>query len=261
MIVSGRLVSATAATLAMIGMLASPVAAAQLPAGTTVTPAAGIDSYGQYDSTAGEAYNSRWGYPRYRRHSRNHIRTGDAIAGIAILGAVAAIASAAGNRDRTTSREVYRGGPVPGRDSYRYGDRRETRWGEGGINSAVDMCVNQMERGDDRVGSVDNASRNANGWRVDGSLESGDSFSCRLDNDGRIRAIDIGDGFAAADAPASVGEGQWSDDAYLNARAGVRQQGATATTAVDGDLETGPKPAYPGGPLPGEDGYEDSLGG
>lgn len=255
----GHLATASAATLAVIGLVASPVAAAQLPA-ASVSPAAGIDSYGQYDSHAGDAYNHRWGNDRYRRHSGAHIRTGDAIAGIAILGVVAAIAGAANNADRTTSREVYRERPLPERDTYRYNDRREARWGEGGINSAVNLCVNQVERGDERVGSVDNASRDASGWRVDGSLDNGDAFSCRLDNEGRIRAIDIGDGYAAADAPAA-GDAQWSDDAYLSARAATRQQGVATTTAVDADLENGPKPAYPGGPLPGEEGYEDSLGG
>jgi hypothetical protein len=258
MIACRRLAMVSAATVALVGVVASPVAAAQLPV-ATVSPAVGIDSHGQYDSHAGDAYNSRWGYPRYRRHSGDHLRTGDAIAGIAILGAVVAIASAASNENRTTSREVYRDRPE--RDNWRNSERRESSWGQGGINSAVNMCVNQVERGDDRVGSVDNASRDANGWRVDGSLDNGQAFSCRLDNEGRIRAIDIGDGYAAADVPAT-GAGQWSDDAYLSARAATRQQGAVVSTpAVDADLQTGPQPAYPGGPLPGEEGYEDSLGG
>lgn len=259
MIALGRLATGSAATLAAIGLVASPVAAAQLSV-ATVAPAAGIDSHGQYDSSAGDAYNHRWGYPRYRRHSGDHLRTGDAIAGIAILGVVAAIASAANNENRTSSREVYRDRPERDRNTYRYNDRRESSWGQGGINSAVNMCVNQVERGDDRVGSVDNAARDANGWRVDGSLENGETFSCRLDNEGRIRAIDIGDGYAAADVPAT-GAGQWSDDAYLSARVANRQQGAVSTPAVDADLQTAPQPAYPGGPLPGEEGYEDSLGG
>ncbi|MEO5707516.1 MAG: hypothetical protein ABIT10_11815 [Alteraurantiacibacter sp.] len=265
MIAFGRLAAASVATFAAIGLLSAPVAAAQLPAAAAVAPAAGIDSYGQYDSHAGDVFGHGWGYNRYRRHGGDHLRTGDAIAGIAILGAVVAIASAASNQNRTSSREVYRDRPVRERDSARYGERRESRWGEGGINSAVNMCVNQVERGDDRVGSVDNASRDASGWRVDGSLDGGGAFSCRLDNEGRIRAIDIGDGYAAADAPAT-GDAQWSDDAYLSARASVgqqdvRQPGAVVPAAVDADLENGPKPAYPGGPLPGEEGYEDSLGG
>lgn len=259
MIAFGRLATVSVATLALVGVVASPVAAAQLTV-SGVAPAAGIDSYGQYDSQAGDAYNHRWGYPRYRRHSGDHLRTGDAIAGIAILGAVIAIAGAASNENRTTSREVYRDRPERDRNTYRYNDRRESNWGQGGINSAVNMCVNQVERGDDRVGSVDNATRDANGWRVDGSLDDGQTFSCRLDNEGRIRAIDIGDGYAAADVPVT-GEGQWSDDAYVSARSATRQQGAVSTPAVDADLQTGPQPAYPGGPLPGEAGYEDSLGG
>lgn len=259
MIALDRLATVSLATLAVVGLLATPVAAAQLPSAAAVSSTAGIDSHG-YDSHAGDAFGHGWGYNRYRRHGGDHLRTGDAIAGIAILGVVAAIASAASNQNRTTSREVYRDRPLRERDGAGYSDRRDTRWGEGGINSAVNMCVGQVERGDDRVGSVDNASRDASGWRVDGSLDNGQGFSCRLDNEGRIRAIDIGDGYAAAAAPAA-GDAQWNDDAYLGARAAVRQQGAVATTTVDADLQSAAKPAYPGGPLPGEEGYEDSLGG
>ncbi len=261
MIALGRLAT-SATTLAVLSLLATPVTAAQLP-NAPAANAAVQSGHLRYDSHAGDAYNHRDGYRNYRRHGGDHLRTGDAIAGLAILGVVAAIAGSANSADRTRTREVYRDRPVRDRDTYRYGDRVEARWGQGGINSAVNMCVNQVERGDDRVDSVDNAGRDASGWRVEGSLQGGQAFSCRLDNEGRIRAIDIGDGYAAADIPAaaSTGDAQWSDDAYLSARAATRQQTAGTTASVDADLDTGPKPAYPGGPLPGEEGYEDSLGG
>lgn len=244
-------------------MVAAPVAAAPLPVAAHAAPSAPL----AYDSEAGNVQG--WRYPRYRRHSGAHIRTGDAIAGIAILGAVAAIASATSNANRSRSRDVYREPPVRDRDyrydDRRYDDRRSSGWDRnGGINSAVDLCVGQVERGDDRVDTVDEAIRDGGGWRVSGRLGNGDSFSCRLDNEGRIRAIDIGDGYAAYDAsaPAVAAEGQLSDEVYRSARASTR-------TAIDekplADTTSEPQPAYPGGPLPGEEVGEgvdaDLLGG
>lgn len=241
MIGLGRL-AAVSASLAAFGMIASPVAAAQLPVAAHSVP-------GAYDSEAGNAHG--WRYPRYRRHSGAHIRTGDAIAGIAILGAVAAIASAA-NNDRTRSREVYRDPPRE-RDTWRYSDNRRSDWNRGGITGAVDMCVNQVERGDDRVDTVDNATRDGSGWQVQGTLADGAGFSCRLDNEGRIRAIDIGnDGYAQA-APA--GGSQWDDQAYLSARASTRtaiDEKSGGYPGYSAALADEPQPAYPGGPLPGE---------
>lgn len=241
MIALGRLATVSAVSLAMLGLAAQPVAAAQLPlashAAATVVPAGPL----AYDSEASTVQG--WRYPRYRRHSGAHLRTGDAIAGIAILGAVAAIASAASNAEstRTRTREVYREPPRE-RDGWRYSDNRQDDWGRGGINSAVNLCVSQVERGETRVDTVDNAARDGSGWRVQGSLTDGSGFSCRMDNEGRIRAIDIGDGYAAA-APA---DGQWDDEAYRSAR-------ANTVTPIDGKPTDQPQPAYPGGPLPGED--------
>lgn len=268
MIALGRVATASAVSLAMLGLVAEPVAAAQLAVASQAAPAHAV----AYDSEAGNVQG--WRYPRYRRHSGAHLRTGDAIAGIAILGVVAAIASASSNADRTRTREVYREPPVRDRDydynDRRYNDRRSSGWDRnGGINSAVDLCVGQVERGDDRVDSVDEATRDGNGWRVQGRLGNGDNFTCRLDNEGRIRAIDIGDGYAAYDegAPALATGGQLSDEAYRSARAGTR-------TPIDEKPDAGygadyaatpadePQPAYPGGPLPGEEGVDaDLLGG
>jgi hypothetical protein len=256
--VLGRLATVSA-SLAAFGMIAAPVAAAQLP----VAPAATHEGALHYDADAGNA--DGWRYPRYRRHSGAHIRTGDAIAGIAILGAVAAFASASSNADRTRTREVYREPPVRDRDS-NYNDRRNSSWDRnGGINSAVDMCVGQVERGDDRVDAVDEAIRDGSGWRVQGRLGNGDAFSCRLDNEGRIRAIDIGDGYAAYDstAPALAAGEQLSDEAYRTARANTRTPIDEKPGAYGADYAAAPanepQPAYPGGPLPGENWGEDGV--
>jgi hypothetical protein len=237
---------ACAAALAASSMLAMPAAAAELPQIPTNTPAQAT----AYDGT-GENMD---GYRRYRRHRGPD--AGDVIAGVVVLGAIAAIASSASNnRDRDRRREDVRyREPAP---------RSANGWGSGGIDRAVDMCVVQVERGRDLVDSVDNASRDGSGWNVSGSLTNGDYFSCRIDNEGRIRAIDLGDNYSAYGAAAESGP-QWSDEDYAAARASVRSQGSSPAIrggAIDADLEGALRPAYPGGPLPGEEGYEESLGG
>lgn len=232
--------------LAASAMTAAPLAAAELP-----LPAA---SPRAYDSHANDAF----GHRRWRRH-HDGVDAGDVIAGVAVIGVLAAIAGAASD-NRREERVVYRDRPEPYREPYRDYGRESRGWNSGGIDSAVDECVNQVERGNDRVVSVDSAARDASGWQVQGTLDTGSFFSCRLDNEGRIRAIDLGDDFAAIEsaAPQSPPQPQLSDEAYAQARAATRNSPPEGT--VDADLD-GPLPAYPGGPLPGEEGYEDSFGG
>jgi hypothetical protein len=232
---------AIAATVfAATSLTATPSIAAELPKISKAHASA-------YDSDAENAYNHRW-----RGYRRNHVRTGDVIAGVLVLGTLAAIASSSNNR-----RERERDSDVRYREPVR-NDRRDNRgWSTGGIDSAVNMCVDQVERGRDRVDSVDNASRNAGGWQVSGSLEDGTYFSCRIDNEGRIRSIDLGDDFAANTAEVGKPGPQLSDETYARARASLR--GQEATGLVDYDIDADLRPAYPGGPLPGEEGYEAAL--
>lgn len=159
---------------------------------------------------------------RGRRHHRDRgIDGGDILAGVLILGGIAAIASAASNSNK--DRQV--------RDDYRYDepyqdqrpDYYESRgYSGGGIDNAVDMCVGQVERGSDRVASVDNTSRTTDGWRISGQLSAGGGFSCWIDNDGRIRNVDLGGGYYGASAGGdyyqSGADVQWDDNFYAQAR-------------------------------------------
>jgi len=191
---------------------------------------------------------------RWDRH-RGGVDAGDVIAGVLVVGAIAALASAASKPKREP--EVYREPYPDTRPVYRddrYTEREYSdNYSNNGINDAVNTCVGQVERGDDRVASVDNASRTADGWQISGQLRAGDGFSCRLDNNGRIRAIDIGGGYDSGyydeqqgdyygssyqDAPAG---GQWDDDAYARARAAQndRSQQSYDDADIDGDLAYG----------------------
>jgi hypothetical protein len=211
-----RLASA-GAFAAAASMAAAPLAAAEFPR-LAPQSAAGVLS-----TNGVNADNHRW-------HRRDRIDGGDVVAGVLVIGAIAAIASAAkSNRDReyrypqrypAPDRPYdYRSGPT----DWRSGDSR-------GLDRAVDMCARELER-TARVDTVDAVERNGYGWRVTGRLGNGDAFTCSIGNDGRIEAIDTGNRGAANDR-------QWDDDRYAAARAA--QDGAVA-------------PAYPGGPLPGED--------
>ena len=246
-------------------MAATPATAAALPQAVPQQVAAPERDAGVLN------YDRRWrgyrdyrGYRGYRRHRGPD--AGDVIAGVLVLGTIAAIASSASKnrrdrdyRDRYPNRADY-----DRRDNRRYDDRR-------GIEGAVDMCVNEIERGRDRVETVDNATRDGSGWRISGELSSGEGYSCRIDNDGRLRNLSIREDFVAryderdADGAEYLASGgryavgergqQWSDEAYARARsaqgdnADVRYDYREAAPAAD----DAPQPAYPGGPLPGEE--------
>ena len=240
--------SAIVAAAATASLAATPVAAADLP----VSPSRSAVAVDHYDADAQNADRYR-GY-RYRgyRH-RNRVDAGDVIAGVAVIGAIAAIASAANkNRDR----DRYRDRRYPA--SYPSYDRTS------GLDRAVDQCVREIER-DARVGDVDGVDRTGSGWRVTGSLYNGDGFTCSIGNDGRIDGIDYGQrGFSGAGygtEPTYSGEDdrQWDDAAYTQARANAGYAEPAASPTPDSQSQ----PAYPGGPVAGEYEYaeDDGYGG
>lgn len=145
-----------------------------------------------------------WGGGWGGGHHRGHDDTGAwVVGGIIGIGMIAAIASAASKsqRDRQARKGDYRDDDDYRRDDYRrdenrYGSREDQPSGSWsasprGIDGAVDRCVDEVERGSTRVESVDNAARDANGWRVSGRVNGGQSFDCTVDGQGRIRGVSI----------------------------------------------------------------------
>lgn len=246
--------AAIAGMAAALSMAATPVAAAELPTKTTRTSA--VFTPGTFHAEEADAD----GYRRWRRHRHNRVDAGDVLAGVLIIGGIAAIASAASKNDRDRR---YRDRDYRYRDrdyrnqDYRYRDRRgDSRYDGGrGIDNAVEMCVSQIER-DVRVDTVDSVDRNGEGWRVTGSLYNGDRFTCRIGQDGRIDDVDFGGFAASAAAPrAPVEDNQWSDDRYAAAWADAGNR--TDDAVSDGEpapsaVTDGPQPAYPGGPIDGD---------
>jgi len=233
---------ATLGLAAAAAMAASPAAAADLP--SIVNPSPNADYvFGAFDGDAANAEHHR--YRRYHRyHRRNRIDAGDVIAGVLVLGGIAAIASAASSNNRNDRDRNYDRRYEDRRDYDRRGDSRST--GSRGLDNAVSQCVARIER-DVRVDTVNSVDRNGKGWIVTGSLYNGEGFSCRIGNDGRIDRVDYAGGYSGADASGS--DNQWSDEDYYRARQAMRGPQAE------------PQPAYPGGPLPDDEEIDADLGG
>lgn len=167
----GRRVSRVAATLAAVATFS-----------VAATPALARDRWG----------GGNWG--RHYRHDR--VDAGDIFAGVLIIGAIAAIASAA-NKSRQEQRRVEPEPRYPDNDyqageSGSYGADDRPEWREGnGIDSAVNRCRDEVSRGSTRIDTVESVSREGDGWRVEGRASGGGAFSCTVDGDGRIRNINI----------------------------------------------------------------------
>ena len=231
-------------TAAVLAMAATPAAAAELPVSAARGQQPTISVFKSDDINADS-------WRRYRH--RDRVDAGDVLAGVLIIGGIAAIAGAASNsaRNRDYRDDRYR-------NDYRYRSRddtsrypsqyqRNSRSNAGsGIDSAVNMCVGAIER-DVRVASVDGVDRNASGWLVTGSIYNGDGFSCRIDGSGRVEGIDYGRG-AATPYTGAAEDRQWDDERYRAAWANVGNSGYTPPVSSPTDA----LPAYPGGPLPGE---------
>lgn len=151
-------------------------------------------------ATPALARDRNWG----RHHDR--VDAGDVLTGILIIGGIAAIASAAsdGNK-RARERERQERDERDYRyerpeQSQGYG-RDDTRpeWreggsstGVGGLNGAVTSCVGELERGNRHVDGVEAVTKQGDGWRVEGRMAGGESFTCAVDGDGRVRSANVG---------------------------------------------------------------------
>lgn len=137
-----------------------------------------------------------WGGGWGRHH--DDIDAGDVLAGILIIGGIAAIASAAssGSKNKRSNPQYRDPPPPPPQDSRDYGNDTRPQWNEGsGINGAVNHCIDEVSRGKSSVDSVDSVNREGDGWRVQGRASGGSAFTCTVDGDGRIRQVSI-DGHA-----------------------------------------------------------------
>lgn len=160
--------------------------------------AAILASAAVFSMTASPVMARDWGWGH--RH-RDRVDAGDVLAGILIIGGIAAVASAASKANKNKQRESdyrYPDDNYPQqreRSDGNYGNDDRTdqpAWGErGGINAAIDRCQSEVARGDTKIDEVDSVNREGDGWRVQGRTNGGGSFSCTIDGDGRIRNVNI----------------------------------------------------------------------
>jgi hypothetical protein len=144
---------------------------------------------------------------RHRYHHRDRVDAGDVIAGIFLIGAIAAIADSAGksrDRDRNLERQNddYRYVPQQREQDYRTSpDQNDDRQWVPGSNSAetraVDACswAAEGELGDAaRVGSIDAVEQSGDEWRVTGNVAAPDTmprdFACTY-RGGRVTSVTL----------------------------------------------------------------------
>lgn len=216
------------AIVAALALAATPAAAVDLPVSSNKAPATMSSQYGPY-------YGGGWGGWGRNRH-RGRASAGDILTGVLILGGIAAIANAASRRAQQRRAYPYpQSYPQPYPRSYPQPyPQQDNRWSApNGLDGAAQLCMREIER-NARVREVTRVERNAGGWLVSGAMADGAAFDCSIGSDGRIDRVDIGgraQGYGSADR-------QYDDDAYRAARAQAEGQA---------------QPAYPGGPLPGEE--------
>ncbi len=139
----------------------------------------------------GGGWGSDWGGD-WGRH-RNRVDVGDILTTVLIIGGIAAIANAASKnkRDRREDDRRYPG-DYPRERSNGYGNDNDQQWQQnGGVDSAVNRCANEVSRGSGRTATVDSINRDGDGWRVQGRTDEGRQFICSVDGNGRIRNVQV----------------------------------------------------------------------
>ena len=134
-----------------------------------------------------------WGGGGWGHHHRDRVDAGDVIAGILIIGGIAAIASAASKSKRNRRDDDYRGDYPRERQGSYSGNDNDRQWQQnGGVDSAVNRCSNEVSRGSGRSVSVETINRDGDGWRVSGRTGEGANFTCSVDGSGQIRNVQVG---------------------------------------------------------------------
>ena len=151
-------------------------------------------------ATPAAAQSWGWGGGNWGHHHRDRVDAGDVLAGILIIGGIAAIASAASSkkRDRLDRRDDnrpdYPGDRTSGYGGY--GNDNDQQWQQqgqqnGGVDSAVSRCLGEVSRGSNRGASVESINRDGDGWRVQGRTGAGAEFSCAVGGNGQIRNVQV----------------------------------------------------------------------
>ena len=195
-LITHKLAAATAVAAAF-SLAATPAAAVELPR---------VAGQGQtWDAGALDVE----GHGHHGHHGRHDddwdVDGDDVLAGVLILGGIAAISAIANSGKHHEQPYPERSYPEPEAypdDAGYQAPAPDTRFRGGGMGDAVDTCVAEVEAGRGAVGSVDRASRSGEGWYVAGELDGGTPYACWIDGAGRVTDIEAGDFGASYEAPA-----------------------------------------------------------
>ena len=134
-----------------------------------------------------------WGGGGWGHHHRDRVDAGDVLAGILIIGGIAAIASAASSKKRDRRNDDRPDYPGDRTNGYGNGNDNDQQWQQnGGVESAVNHCTAEVSRGSNRGTSVESINRDGDGWRVQGRTGAGADFTCSADGSGQIRNVQVG---------------------------------------------------------------------
>ena len=192
--------SALAVSAALIAMPVVPASAASLSANMVAAPSISVANDASDLFNVGDS-NLQYRHGRYynnRRHHRRHrrgISPGEIVAGVLVLGGIAAIASAASKKKKQEQQYENRDYRYDSNQDRRYNDnqRRDPRGDDrqafsgNGIDQAVNACSGaaaQAAGNNARVDQIESISRDGQGWRVQGALSgsSNRSFTCGATN-------------------------------------------------------------------------------
>lgn len=163
--------------MGIIAKSALSAAALSMAVGGALPAKAAPSSHNVYKAGAYEQ-SSEYRRGGWGRH-RDNVDAGDILTGIGILAGIAIIASAASKKDNPP--------PPPPPESYPgdydYNAAPAQSRGDNDIGSAVNACSVAAEHsagGNARVDEIRSATRDGNGWRVEGSLSNADAqgFIC-----------------------------------------------------------------------------------
>lgn len=183
----------------------SPAMAAQINTGAAPVMPIEASSLGwsaEADKVRGHrGYRGYRGYRGHRGHRRHRGRVsgGDILAGILIIGGIAAVASAASNNKRNNDRYRDRDYRNDDRryDNRRNNDRRSDRSdrGTGSMGQAINACADAAERKvgrNARVSEIRSVTRDGAGWRIEGDLKNSSkpAFLCTA-NAGRVEYVQL----------------------------------------------------------------------
>ena len=142
-------------------------------------------------ATPALAQNWGWGGGNWGHHHRDRVDVGDVLAGVLIIGGIAAIVSAASSkkRDRRGDDRPDYPGDRPGG----YSNDNDQQWQQNaGVDSAVSRCTSELSRRSNGSINVESINRDGDGWRVQGRSGDGTDFSCSVDGNGQIRNVQVG---------------------------------------------------------------------